>query len=327
MNKMGSNVWKQRVTRNLKRPDPFQSSAGTTSNEDQNPSVPSVNYLHPVSMEGNDEPYYYLGKQTSKLLEDTPSEYSFEESFWLVPDFFDFVEYKYDPVSKKATITPPTPRANPEAVNFVFKKILLNLEKKDKADPMLTPGSVHPCDDGPGGAAATAPSNNCMAAMMTEDNHFLLFYAKDTQNSYRTDASGYKIRLNNYLIPTLSADMSIWWYRIPNHKIEPTDNFIEKWRDDDHALANAEQALSIWHQDYEAFKAALQVEAYKDLESKFYIGVYQRSYFSDELQMRFVNVARIGNDSAVRLSLGVSDHSEIRYKPLKPNFPRIMLGV
>lgn len=317
---MGSDSWQQRVSRELKKPISTH-TAGSSHDPAHTPEL-IPNYLQPISIQGNSEVCYYLDTEESRSLSTTPQEYSFEESFWLVPDFFDFVKYTYDPVTKKASITPPALRDNPSEVKFIFRKVLLSLKKTGSPGTRLTAKSAHPCDRGPGGPASTTISNNCMIPIMTEDDHFVVMRARDTARAYRTDVTGYKIKMNNYLIPTLSADMSMWWYRIPNHK----DPSIPEWEDDAHALANAEEALSIWHQDYEAFTAALDIEAYKELESRFYIGVYQRSYFSDDLQMRFVNIARIGNDKSVPLALKVRDYDEIGFKPLKPNFAEKMLG-
>lgn len=283
----------------------------------------NANYLHPVILEGSDEMRYYFKSEELNSLSNSFEEYTFEEAFWLLPDFFEFVEYTYKKETNEVNIplrdTMPNP---PREVEYTFEKVLLNLARGETK--VLTPGAIHPCD-GNGGGPAGATSNNCMAPLRTEDGNFILMYAKNTGKEYVTDASEtYVLRLNNYFIPLLSADMSIWWYKIPNYKLSETDDaLMDKWQNEAHARENAEKMLSIWHQDQEAFEAA--ISQYPGLEAKFYVGVYQRSYFCDELQMRFTNAARIGNDNSIPVSYRIQDYSTIHYKALKANFPTVML--
>ena len=140
---------------------------------------------------------------------------------------------------------------------------------------------------------------------MPNDN-FLLFYLKDEDKMYRTDASpDYEVTFNNYLIPMLSADMSVWWYKIPNC-------FLDS---DICAKETAEEALKIWHEDRERYLQDLV--NHPERTSRYYIGVYQRTYFCDELQMRFTNLARIGNDNTIPLEYNTFEYTGITYQPLE----------
>lgn len=282
-------------------------------------------YLHPVREKGNKEIKYYFRNDTDDLHGSRFGTFQFEEAFLLVPDFFEFIQYSYDAETKKATIvTNPNPNPDNQDLRYVFEKLVLNLTKA--GNTMLVPGAIHPCEkhkDGPSGTT----SNNCMQLMRSEDGNIVMMYAINTIQSYSSDVSeSYRVRLNNYFIPLLSPDMSIWWYKIPNFVFSSRDlKRQEKWENEVHARENAEKVLSIWHQDLIAFDQALQ--EYPDLEDRFYVGVYQRSYFSDELQMRFTNLARIGNDSLVEVSSNIADSDTIAYNVLASNFPQFMLSL
>lgn len=307
------NTWKQRKTGMLSLPPIVQNTGATLPN-----------FLHPILIEGNSELRYYFKNGNNSLVSHQPAEYSFEEAVLLLPEFFKFVEYSYDPITHKVTITEPVEEDNPETVEFIFEKVLFNLSKT--GGPLFfSPGSEHPCQADEDGIAATT-SENCMIPPRTEDGNFLLMYAKNTKKSYRTESPNFQLRLNNYFIPLLSADMSIWWYKIPNYVINGDLDDVKraKWADELHARKNAEKVLSIWHQDQIAYMQAL--EEYPALEDMFYVGVYQRSYFSDELQMRFTNVARIANDETLNVNTRVQDLSTIHYNPLLPNFPEVILA-
>jgi hypothetical protein len=307
-------AWKQRKTGMLSLPKKVR-----------NIPADSANYLHPVVLEGSDEIRYYFKNEDNSSLVYTPAEYSFEEAFWLVPDFFKFVTYKYDPETRKATINDHDTGANPEKIEHVFEKVFLNLARKNAPSTLLSPSSIHPCKGEADGLAGST-SNNCMAPLRTEDGNFILMYAKDTSKKYITDvSSSYAMRLNNYFIPLLSADMSIWWYKVPSFIPRGTSADRAQWGNDALSRQNAEKILSIWHQDQEAFSAAL--DQHPDLEEKFYIGVYQRSFFCDELQMRFTNLARIGNDGNVDVSFNIEEFDTVTYDVLSTDFAAFMLGM
>lgn len=314
---MGSNqvprVWPQRKSGKLELLPGSQRAANTPG------------YLHPVRVKDSNEIKYYFRNSKSDLQGSRFGTFQFEEAFLLIPDFFEFIQYHYDAETKKATIlTTPNPNPDNAELRYVFEKLMLNLTKA--GNTMLVPGAIHPCERDNEGLAGTT-SNNCMQLIRSEDGNIVIMYAKDTNKQYTTDVSkAYTMKLNNYFIPLLSPDMSIWWYRIPNFIFaSDDDNFEEKWGDEGPARENAEKALSIWHQDLIAFDQAIQDNP--DLEDRFYVGVYQRSYFSDELQMRFTNLARLGNDGNVDVSSEVKEYDEITYNVLAPNFPQHMLGI
>jgi hypothetical protein len=319
---MGS-VWKQRKTGKLSIPQVIEE-----------PVSGGTDYLHPVLVNDSSELRYYFKSDGSDSIATATATiegatHSFEEAFLLLPDFFKLVEYRIDEEGK-VSITPPSDYAEPEGseASFVFEKMLLNVERiiPDDTRKKLVPGAEHPCAAGEDGIAATT-SENCMALVRTEDEKFVVMYARNTEKAYRTEAPGLQLYLNNYFIPLLSADMSIWWYKIPNYRVtKPTEDPVDqaKWESESHARENAEEVLSIWHRDQAAFKQAL--EEFPSLEGKFYVGIYQRSYFCDELQMRFTNVARIGNDRKLKVSSRIQDLNTVHYNELAPNFPEIMAG-
>lgn len=289
----------------------------------QNTGAALPDFLHPILIEGNSELRYYFKNGNNSSLSHQPAEYSFEEAFLLVPEFFKFVEYTYDPITQKVIIQEPIEEDNPETVEFIFERVLFNLNKVG-GPRFLSPSSAHPCQGDDDGTAATT-SENCLIPPRTEDGNFVIMYAKNTKKGYRTESPNFQLRMNNYFIPLLSADMSIWWYKIPNYAITGDMDDVKhaKWADEMHARKNAEKVLSIWHKDQIAFEQALT--EYPGLEDKFYVGVYQRSYFCDELQMRFTNVARIANDGNLKVNTRIQDLSTINYQPLQPNFPDVML--
>jgi hypothetical protein len=264
-------------------------------------------YLRKVQMSLSTEDFYIFNGQGTNL---PANNYSFEESFWFVPNLLEFVEYQIDPESGDVTILQPSPSNPPKTgadkITFIFEKMLLNLVPE--GGPVLAPTTEHPCDAddyNPDTAETTAGSNCMQPIVMPNDDHFVLFYFKDSQKVYRTDASpDHEVRFNNYLIPTLSADMSMWWYKIPNPMLN----------DDESAKKNAEEALKIWHTDRKRYLEELP--NHSNLTSTHYIGVYQRSYFCDELQMRFTNLARIGNDYTIPLEYGIQELDGITYQPL-----------
>lgn len=314
---MGSNqvprVWPQRKSGKLELLPGSQRAANTPG------------YLHPVRVKDSNEIKYYFRNSKSDLQGSRFGTFQFEEAFLLVPDFFEFIQYSYDPDAKKATIrTEPNPNPDNAELRYVFEKLMLNLTKA--GNTMLVPGAIHPCEKSEEGPAGTT-SNNCMQLMRSEDGNIVMMYAKNTTKSYSSDVSeSYRMRLNNYLIPLLSPDMSIWWYKIPNFVFNSRDpDRQQKWENEAHARENAEKVLSIWHQDLIAFDQA--IKDYPNLEDRFYVGVYQRSYFSDELQMRFTNQARIGNDGLLEVSPNVKDSETIEYSVLSDNFPEYMLSV
>lgn len=316
-------VWKQRTQAALRLPEASKDIAL----RDKKP-----HYLQPIQLGDNpdDVRYFFQGK-ASQLQE---SNYSFEEAFWFVPEMLQFVEYHIDPITKEVVIYPPTSSVSPltgaEKINFVFEKVLLNLVPE--GNNILAPSSEHPCeaDDEAADLSKTAGSNNCVEAIvipgdededfnggtrgersLSRNEKFVLFYFKDEDKVYRTDASlHYEVQFNNYLIPMLSSDMSIWWYKIPNR-------FLDS---DDCARETAEEVLKLWHEDRQIYLDALS--ANPNLESKFYIGVYQRSYFCDELQMRFANLARIGNDYTLPMEFNVFDYTGVTYQPLRKDLVR-----
>jgi hypothetical protein len=291
--------------------------------EDRIVTENSLGYLHPVLVDGHDLRYYFKNKNISSLTQ-TSAEYSFEEAFLLVPDFFKFITYGYNAETKKVEIDEHDTESASGSFEHIFEKVVLNLTKTGGPITMLSPGSTHPCEGGEDGVAA-ATSENCMTPIRTEDGNFVVMYGKNTSKGYRTESPNYNLCLNNYFIPLLSADMSIWWYKIPNFKLTgyPAEVVQDRWKNDLHARENAEKVLSIWHQDQVAFEQA--VVDFPALEEKFYVGVYQRSYFCDELQMRFINVARIANDASLSVNSRIQDLSTVHYNVLRPNFPEIML--
>lgn len=261
----------------------------------QKPNVSSEDY------------YYVFSGNRERSIE--ANNYSFEEAFWFAPDLLEFVEYTIDPESGKATIQTPQPLNPPKSgaqeIKFVFEKVLLNLVPEHGT--VLTPTTEHPCthDDNDPDAAAMTAGSNCPIPLVMADDHFLLFYLKDEEKVYRTDISPeYELKFNNFLIPTLSADMSIWWYKIPNPDITS----------DASAQLIAEEVLTIWHKDRENYLSSLV--RFPHLTPTHYVGVYQRSYFCDELQMRFTNVARIGNDHTLPLDYNVQELNRVTYEPL-----------
>ncbi len=307
-------VWKQRRQGTLRIPPPEASK--DIALRDKKP-----HYLQSIQLGDNpdDIRYCFQGK-TSRLRE---ANYSFEEAFWFVPEMLQFVEYQIDPITKEVTIHSPAPSTSPltgaEKINFVFEKVLLNLTPEGKN--ILAPSSEHPCeaDDEAADLSLTTSSSNCVKSIVIPgdegeersiaqagEEKFLLFYFKDEDKVYRTDASlHYEVQFNNYLIPMLSSDMSIWWYKIPNR-------FLDS---DDCARETAEEVLKLWHQDQQIYLDALN--ANPKMESKFYIGIYQRSYFCDELQMRFTNFARVGNDHTIPVEFNIFEYSGVTYQPLR----------
>ncbi|AEE50587.1 hypothetical protein [Haliscomenobacter hydrossis] len=293
-------VWKQRKQGSLSFPE----ASREITLRDQKP-----HYLQPIQFGDSTEDIRYSFQ--SRDLQLQQGNYNFEEAFWFVPDLLEFVEYRIDPNTQEITIIPPAtsaiPKTGAEKINFVFEKVLLNLTLEGNTS--LSPATEHPCDADADGAdaSATTAGSNCLKSMtFPEDDNFLLFYLKDEDKIYRTDASlQYEVKFNNYLIPMLSADMSIWWYKIPNR-------FLDS---DECARETAEEVLKVWHQDRKLYLDALT--ANPGMESKFYIGIYQRTYFCDELQMRFTNFARIGNDHTIPLEYDIFEYSGVTYQPLR----------
>lgn len=314
---MGSNqrprVWPQRKSGKLELLPGNQRAANTPG------------YLHPIRVKDSSEIKYYFRNSNSDLQGSRFGTFQFEEAFLMVPDFFEFIQYSYDADAQKATIrTEPNPNPDNAELRYIFEKLMLNLTKA--GNTMLVPGLIHPCENDDKGLAGTT-SNNCMQLMRSEDGNIIVMYAKNTDKEYTTDvASDYTMKLNNYFIPLLSPDMSIWWYKIPNYILADDDDDMDiKWADEAHARENAEKVLSLWHQDLIAFEKAIAI--HPKLENRFYVGVYQRSYFSDELQMRFTNLARLGNDGKVLVSSDIKDYDDITYNLLASNFPQYMIGV
>lgn len=264
-------------------------------------------YLKKIQIVGSEEDAFIFDGPGTDL---QAGNYSFEEAFWFAPHILDFVEYNFDSSTGEVNIIPPastqSPKTGAEHISFVFEKIFLNLVPE--GGTILAPTTEHPCsaDDHNPDTAATTAGSNCMQSVVMPNDNFVLFYLKDTGKAYRTDASAdHEVVFNNYLIPTLSADMSVWWYKIPNPDLSS----------DEAARKSAEEVLKIWHADRASYLQALT--SHINLTSTHYIGIYQRTYFCDELQMRITNLARIGNDHTIKLEYDIREFPGLTYKTLE----------